>query len=556
MHRILTSLTILLATVFTLSASADVKTSLRNLDNVLQQRDKYYSRHEAKIDSIKKLLASVPAADTQRRSALLHDIFVCYRSFQGDSAAAIADRELELAQTTGDRDRILLAECDRLFSFISKGNFTDAVLLVKDIDLAGTSPYARGEFYFLCNRLYNDIHNYTRGSVGDKNSQLSAAYADSVIATLPADNYKSQYSKLFLRLSKINVKEKIKLFSRLLDRKDIDNDEKAKIASYLADLYYEDGQKEVAVDYKTRASIMDITEGKRETFAMQTLADWMFQAGDFERASGYINMALDDANFFNAPHRKAQIANMLPLIESARYNIVDSERRTLWITISIMVALMVALAITVGLNVRAKRKLRASSDELARQQNELRNSNTELARTNQLYEETNSRLQKTLERYKDSVKIKDEYIANFFFSNSQFILKIDDIYKTVRKKLLAHQYDDLLKNMSDSDIKQEQQKMLNEFDKMFLRLFPNFVKQYAALFPKDDPGVAPSLTQGYSLTPEMRIFALIRLGITDTARIATFLNYSSSTVSTYKTRVKNRSTVANEHFEEAIAEIR
>ena len=556
MHRIIILISAIILSLSAFSAPAeDAASALRELDNIVKQRDSYYARHEAQIDSVKRELNALQPTDYNRRAALLSDIFTRYRSFQGDSAAAVAERELDLARKSGNPDRIILAECDRLFSFISKGNYTDAVLLVRSLDLKGVSPTVRGEFYYLCNRLYSDINRYNSGDAHNTNMRLSAAYADSVVATMPPGSYKATYSSLFRTLDNKSTKEKIQIFSNLYNRPDIDNSERAMISSVLGDLYYADNQKDKAVVYKTRASIMDITEGKRETLAMQKLADWMFQNGDYDRASRYINAALDDANFFNAPHRKSQIANMLPLIESIRYNKVDKERRTLWFTMSILVILLLALGAAVFLNIRARRKLAANARELARQQEELKQANAQLAEANKRSESANAELQVMLERYKDSVKIKDEYIGHFFFANSEYIDKMEQLYNTVRKKLLAHQYDDLLQSLSDRDVRKEQAKMLHEFDTMFLRLFPGYIPQYAALFPEEEETPATPLVEK-TLTPEMRIFALIRLGITDTARIANFLNYSIHTVNTYKTRAKNRSHLPNDRFEEAIQQIR
>lgn len=127
------------------------------------------------------------------------------------------------------------------------------------------------------------------------------------------------------------------------------------------------------------------------------------------------------------------------------------------------------------------------------------------------------------------------------------------------RKLKARQYDDLATTLRESDLRKEKEEMLHNFDSIFLRLFPTFIAQYNDLFPPEVVAETRAKADGdpdHTLTPEMRIFALIRLGVSDIAKIATFLNYSPNTVNTYKTRAKKASNLSNDRFEPAIMAIR
>lgn len=339
-----------------------------------------------------------------------------------------------------------------------------------------------------------------------------------------------------------------------MDRKDVPNSEKAMIASVLGDLYFNSEDRDNAIYYKALSGYLDISEAKRETSALRRLAEMMFQDGDYERASEYINVALDDANFFNAPHRKAEIANVLPLIDTQRFASVDSQRRKLWWALGGLFVLLLALAALFVFYIKAVRRLRESNRVIADRSIQLQKANEDLATANAREAETNARLSQTLANLRESVKIKDEYLGYGFYANSEAIKKKEELYKLVRRKVKARQVDDLLLSLRDSDLRKEKEKMLTDFDSIFLKLFPSFPDRYYALFPADSMTDMPGDKQ--SLTPEMRIFALIRLGITDISKIATFLNYSVNTVNTYKTRAKNRSTLENANFESAIMEIR
>ena len=153
---------------------------------------------------------------------------------------------------------------------------------------------------------------------------------------------------------------------------------------------------------------------------------------------------------------------------------------------------------------------------------------------------------------KEDDKIKNASIGRTFYTNAEYIAKLEKLFLTIDRKLTARQYDDLRSMTKLSTLNAERENMYEAFDQTFLKLFPNFVERYNLLFEEKDRKLPPN---DHSLTSEMRIFALIRLGITDSERIAKFLDYSVHTVNTYKTRIKNRSTAENEQFEKLIMEI-
>lgn len=147
-------------------------------------------------------------------------------------------------------------------------------------------------------------------------------------------------------------------------------------------------------------------------------------------------------------------------------------------------------------------------------------------------------------------RIKEEYIGQSFYVNSEFISEFEELYKTISQKVTAHQYEDLKELAKLSKINKKRESMYESFDKCFIRIFPSFVKEYASLFPE---GMIDSTAT--ELTSEMRIFALMRLGITDSEKISKFLNYSVHTIYTYKTRAKNKSIVGNDEFEKRLKSV-
>ena len=149
-------------------------------------------------------------------------------------------------------------------------------------------------------------------------------------------------------------------------------------------------------------------------------------------------------------------------------------------------------------------------------------------------------------------KIKEEYIGYFFSGNSEFYTRIEKFILAVEAKIADRKLDDIRFLVNNLNLKRGREEVLNDFDQIFLKLFPNFTAEFNALINEDGQF---KLKEGELLNTDLRIFALIRMGIHDTQKIATILGYSVNTINTYKSKVKNKSIVPNEDFEERIMQI-
>lgn len=521
---------------------------LRELDHVVERRDTYFMAHELKIDSLKRVAAEIRrSGDDRRLFDITNKLYNAYRSFQNDSARAYNDRELAIAHRIGDKNLIALAQTDNLFTFMSRGDFTSAVEVLRNTDLTGVSDSLKADFYVQGVRLFSDLSNFTSERWEDKYAMLSRAYSDTVIKYAPKGSYDAQFAYNFLDGYKINIDEKISNYESMLRRNDVPQAIKAMLHSMLGDTYISKGEVAIGLAHKAESAILDIKQATRETTSKHFLAFRLYEMGDIDRAARYIHAALEEAEAYNAPQRKAEIGNALSLIEAQRYNSVNEQRQTLWILLGGAVLIVLIVVSAYLLIRRQNAKLKASQKIIQDKNRQITEANSNLQQLNDQLHALNSKL-------RESVRIKDEYIGYGFYLNSEFIEKIESIYKLVNRKVTVGQADDLRNMLKLSDIKIEKEKMLKEFDKTFLRLFPTFIDQYRELFPADDTTL-DDVGDGI-LTPEMRIFALIRLGISDNANIARFLNYSVNTINTYKTKAKKRSIVPNEEFEERIMQIK
>jgi hypothetical protein len=292
------------------------------------------------------------------------------------------------------------------------------------------------------------------------------------------------------------------------------------------------GETEAATKYMALAAIADLKVATKETAAMYTLAKLLYEQGDFTNSYTFIEQAMDDALYYGARQRKVEIGSLLPVIAAQKLNNVEGQRK-LWLTYAaIVTALSVLVFVFVIVIVRQLKRLKAA---------ELR-----ITEANQRLQEINSTLQ-------EANSIKEEYIGYYFNINSEYISKIEDFKKAIDQKLTSRKFDDIRFIVNRIDLKREREALYFSFDKVFLKLFPDFVTKFNSYFEEKDRVV---LKENQLLNTELRIFALIRMGISDTEKIAKILDYSVNTIYAYKNRVKTKSTIPNEEFEQKVMEIK
>ena len=308
--------------------------------------------------------------------------------------------------------------------------------------------------------------------------------------------------------------------------------ELALTASTLSDVYIQNGQGNKAIGLLVTAAISDIQSSTKETSATLNLSTLLFRQGDFRNASTYVEKAMDDAMFYGSRQRKVQLSSILPLIEAEKVNSVEREKRTLISYAVIVTLLLILLAILTVIIFRQVKKLKIAKQLITDAHQQQRVINSKLMEAN---------------------KIKEEYIGYFFSDNSEFHARIEKFKNNVERKIADRKLDEIKFLVSNLNLKRERDELLTDFDKIFLKLFPNFIVEFNALFKEEDKIV---LKDGELLNTDLRIFALIRMGIYETDKIARILEYSVNTINTYKTKIKNKSTVANEEFEHRIMEIR
>lgn len=509
-----------------LSQNVNCKSSLKELDKVLGKKEMY---ENLKKERIKQLENSIKDTKEDQLYALYHKLYLEYELYNFDSAYMYMRKMLDIAEATGDYNRIISCKLNLSYCCVSAGLFFEANDILREIETMKLDDPLRIIMYSVYAKLYFDM---ARSIVTEQHSldyyQKSIYYTNEYDKDDPA--ILPQLANIY-RCRK-DYKGAAEAITRYMSLKELDQRSLTLCAGGLGEFSLMQGDTVSAVEYLCFTSIEDIKAVTKETPGLSLLAGVMYKQGKIEKAFNFAQMALDDANFYNAQHRKTEVNNVLPIIDVQRYALLEKQKNIFFAnTILLSILLMLSLV---------------SASIIFKQVKQLKNARKKIEQQNEELVQINSYL-------KEANKVKEEYIGLLFRLNSAYMRDLEEFQTSVKRKLIAKLYDDLLRTINKTDIKQERENKLSAFDDIILKLFPNFVKQFNSLF--DDENQFISGGGNWGLTPEMRIFALIRLGVSDSEEIAKILNYSVHTINTYKTKAKNRSLVTNEEFEDKIKSI-
>lgn len=291
--------------------------------------------------------------------------------------------------------------------------------------------------------------------------------------------------------------------------------------------YNRKGDEEMSIICFIKSAIMDNESATMEITSLYNVSQ-AIQHYDDAKASQYVRKALEFINSYNAPRRLITLSTILPSVEDTHLNMVKRQRNLFIVLLACLVLIVVVLVAVYVYSRKMNRKLKEAQ---------------------RLNEQHLKELNEANERLREANKVKNKYIGRTLYDASEYIDTLEHIFNKVNKAVLMRNYSEIGKITSFEMLDVERKTMFRNFDNTFLALFPNFVEQYNTLF--DEVNRRYPHEQG-TLTSEMRIFALIRMGIKESERIARYLGYSVHTVNTYKTRAKNRSCVSNDDFETLI----
>ena len=504
---------------------------MERLDDTIANSAEYDRVKIARIDSLNRLLAT--ASTPEREFELNRLLFLEYKSFVCDSALHYINANISQARDAGDKEWLMMSLIEKADLVAKAGIFTEALKILSGIDSRTLPDDIKDNYYQICGTTYQYMAEYADGSeyIHDYQTKITA-YRDSVLAMSAPDSfiYETEYGSRLIQLGR--RQEAADFFTRSLENYNFGTREYSVIASLIAYVYQLEGNIDKCEYYMASSAISDIHGSVKENLALRALAEFRFEAGDVSHAYHYLRKSMEDANYFSARMRKNQSANILPLViraYEAKQREMQSQLKWLIVVIS---ALAVGLVVAVFFIIKQLRTVSRSLCLVSITKDKLLKLNEELQQTNATLKSTNTALS-------ESSCIKEEYIGKFMELCSNYISTLEQYRKMLYHYAASGRSEDLHKALrSTSIVNNTLKEFYQAFDTAFLNIFPDFVARFNDLLPESDKIL---LKEDEKLNTELRVFALIRLGITDSAKIAGFLRCSITTIYTYRSKRKKRS---------------
>lgn len=525
---------------FSASISRSTDSCLVALDEAIGQYKKYESIREQRIDRLKNQLKRLSFSDLKSYN-LNYALYIEYKSYICDSALYYLNLNMKWAKQYGDgylvsKNRILLAHL-----MTSAGMYEEASEKLRQLDNVKLSPKLLSDYYDSYCRFYGEVGAYTQDNSSKKRYfLLSRSYEDLLLKIFSPGSYAHLERRALRKMTDGDVKGALMINDTLLNGLNIDSPKYALVTYYRSQLFRQSGNSEGELKYLALSALADIRSAITDHASLWSLAQLLYEKGDIERAYRYMRFSWDQTKFYNARLRSWQSAGILSLIDKTYQAMIEKQKKRLEqyvIAISILFVLLSGALVYIYWQMRklaiARNHLQEANEQLNQLNENLRSLNLDLSEANQ---------------------IKEEYIARFVKLCSTYINKLDTYRRMVNKKILSGQTAELLKiTRSQEALDRELEELYLNFDSAFLHIFPDFVSQFNALL-QDDASIV--LKRDELLNTELRIFALIRLGIEDSSQIAEFLRYSVNTIYNYRSKVKNKSSVSRDDFEDLVKAIR
>ncbi len=500
---------------------------LQVFDKELAKRPQYRAEKQHQIAAIQTQLAATH--DPTIVYGLLYDLCSEYQSYSYDSAYQKVGQLIAIAKQAKDAEKLAKAQIKQAFILLSGGLFKEAQDSLWAINTGPFSDETKSAYFATLARSQFGFAYFYKGThCLPIYLEKGLAHLDSAIAHASPGTIDHQSLMGLRALKKGDEKTAIAIYEKLAHDPHLTTRQLAIEAASLSLVYQSLGNEAKTLEYILRSAIADERSCVRENTAILQLAALLFEKKDYERASRYINFALDDANFYGARLRKIQILEILPIIKAQQLTLEQSKRDQL---VFFSVLLGVLLLCCVGLIIYVWKQNQA----LQKKEHKLSTAYQKLAHYTQALSEADH--------------IKEKYIGHFFQSNTKLINKVQAIFTKASKHLGEGKAADAKFQLDQFKAANEQKKLLRDFDQAFLSVFPTFVEQLNQFFDEKDHF---TLGEERLLNTELRIFALLRLGVSNNEVIAKALNYSVNTIYAYKTKLRNKSLLTSEEFDAAV----
>ncbi len=533
-----------------LSSQNNEEELLTRLETEMSKRVSYQKAKEQRIENLKRLLSDKDIS-LENKYFIKKKLISEYEYFSFNASLFYIEENLALAKKIGN-DLFIRESTIRLAKLLAtSGRYDECINLLEEINSSNLSKKLLYEYYIIFKRCYYELRTISSvKNIKEKYNNLYRVYQDSLNSEIT--NLKKK-SKLYLEIieqnyrDQGNTKEALKVNKKRLSQAEMGTREYAVITFYRSFMKAEvDGNSVNQKKFLILSSISDIRASIKDNASLTNLAIILFAEGKVDRAHDYINFSFEDARFYNSKLRFLDISNVLPAISKA-YEIKNNKQTNRLKKQLIFISLLsLILMIAIFFIIKQNKKINQGKEYL-------KTANLKLKDLNEKLSFSNNDLKRLYEELSSVDVIKEQYIGTFLNLYSEYIDKLDVYRKTVSKYIITNKTKDLLELSKSKKIIESELKIFYEnFDKSFLHIYPNFIKNFNALLKEDERII---VKEDDSLTVELRIFALIRLGISNSSKISKILRYSVNTIYNYRVKVRNIS-INREEFEDMVKKIK
>ena len=542
-----TFLLALLFLPFTVVANGgiDLVQVYQQLDEAIKHTEQYTQEREQRIT--KHRTALEVTKDPAGQYELCYHLYEEFQPYMNDSAIYYIDRCIALAEKMGDHIRAEQCQLQLAFQCTESGMYNEAMDILRAIDVTQISDAKnRQKYYSTISHLYSEVGYYCKVPRLQREYYATGDRYRALIDSTVSSRDEALQIKEMQCFSAGDAQGALKYSDMRLKQVSEGSHEFAIVAFYRYLDYTLKGDSVQARYWVTQSALSDVRNAIMDQGALWELANLLMADGDMDRAYYYIHFAWQCANKFNTVKRNNQISPVLTSISDNYEESLKRANRQL-LALAVVASLLAALFLAILFYSNSQRK------KLARARNELSMSNQQLGQLNQQLSELNAQLGDTNIRLNESNRVKDEYVGRFIHLCSFYIDRLDEMRKRVNKMVKGKDLAALDKFTEGNELRDQNLNELYEmFDSTFLHLFPNFVNDFNALL---QPKSRITLDDPRTLNTDLRIFALIRLGIEDSSRIAEFLHYSVNTIYNYRAKVKNGALTDRDSFEARVKAI-
>lgn len=518
---------------------------LKELDRTLKEKDRFDEQKEQVIATQKELLKH--SLSGEQKFGVYGKLFDEYLPYATDSALYYAYRRLDVARELGNAEYVDYAEMNVANVMNSMGMYKEALDILGNISPAGLSEKSLTYYFHLYRTVYGAMADYSVIPEEKENyNLLTDRYRDSLLKMYVPGSRGYVIVKADQLIVHGECREALELLLKDMPGVEPGSHDMAIMAYSVAEAYRCLGNPEEEERYLILSSLSDIQSAVKEYVSLRRLSDVLYRKGDIDRAYDYLEYSLEDAIMSNARLRTFEISQIFPLINKAWQQKEEKQKEQMIILLVCISVLSFFLIVAVAYVYRQMKRLSVARREISGVNNQLKELNLELSASNARLKELNQGLS-------ESSRIKEEYIGRYMDLCSVYIDKMDNYRRMLNRSATAGKTEELYREIKSTRfIEDELKEFYNNFDEAFLQLFPDFVEKINALL-KEDGQLLPK--PGEKLNTELRMYALIRLGVGDSAKIARFLRYSVTTIYNYRSKTKSKARENRDEFEEKVMKI-